>query len=129
MAKVQKNTTIWINVVNQFLNSTTYRWLVYKVRKKAKIRNRCNQVPHLTQDATFESDDTTRAHHIRESKEVSLYTAGDHKAAINRKDSMTDTKNKYQNGSTKKHRVGTVCKNIFTGGLKLVLWCKLHPYF
>ena len=28
----------------------------YKVRKAAKIRNRYNQVPHLTQDTTWESD-------------------------------------------------------------------------
>ena len=27
-----------------------------KVRKKAKIRNRYNQVPHLTQDTIWESD-------------------------------------------------------------------------
>ena len=28
-----------------------------------------------------------------------------------------------------KHRLGTVSKNIFTGGLKLVLWYQPHPYF
>ena len=31
----------------------------YKVRKVAKIRNRYNQVPHLTQDTTWESDKNT----------------------------------------------------------------------
>ena len=31
-----------------------------KVRKKAKIRNRYNQVPHLTQDTTWESDKKTQ---------------------------------------------------------------------
>ena len=30
-----------------------------KVRKVAKIRNRYNQVPHLTQDTTWESDKNT----------------------------------------------------------------------
>ena len=30
-----------------------------KVRKAAKIRNRYNQVPHLTQDTTLESDENT----------------------------------------------------------------------
>ena len=62
-----------------------------KVRKKAKIRNGHNQVPHLTQDTTWESDKSTRKHLIQESQEVSLFPAGDHKAAMNRQDSMTDT--------------------------------------
>ena len=30
-----------------------------KVRKAAKIRNRYNKVPHLTQDTTWESDKNT----------------------------------------------------------------------
>ena len=34
-----------------------------KVRKTAKIRNRYNQVPHLTQDTTWESDKITIKHH------------------------------------------------------------------
>ena len=34
--------------------------------------------------------------HIQESQEVSLFPAGDHKAAINRQESMTNTKHKYQ---------------------------------
>ena len=66
-----------------------------KVRKKAKIRNEYNQVPHLTQDTTWESDKNTRKHLIQESQEVSPFPAGDHKAATNRQDSMTDTKHKY----------------------------------
>ena len=36
------------------------------VRKRAKIRNRYNQVPHLTQDTTRESDKHTIKHHKRE---------------------------------------------------------------
>ena len=31
-----------------------------EVRKKAKIRNRYNQVPHLTQDTRWESGKSTR---------------------------------------------------------------------
>ena len=50
-----------------------------KVSKGAKIRNRYNQVPHLTQDTngkvTKSQLDTTN-----ESKEVSPFPAGDHKA-------------------------------------------------
>ena len=53
-----------------------------KVSKGAKIRNRCNQVPHLTQDTngkvTNSQLDTTN-----ESQEVSPFPAGDHKAHIN----------------------------------------------
>ena len=57
---------------------------VLKVRKGAKIRNRYNQVPHLTQDTngkvTNSQLDTTN-----ESQEVSPFPAGDHKAHINRR--------------------------------------------
>ena len=55
-----------------------------KVSKGAKIRNRYNQVPHLTQDTngkvTNSQLDTTN-----ESQEVSSFPAGDHKAHINRR--------------------------------------------
>ena len=61
-----------------------------KVRKNAKIRNRYN--PHLTQDITLESDKNTRKHKIQENHEVSSFSADDQKAAMNRQDSMTDSK-------------------------------------
>ena len=55
-----------------------------KVSKGAKIRNRYNQVPHLTQDANGKVKnlqlDTTK-----ESQEVSPFPGGDHKAHINRR--------------------------------------------
>ena len=55
-----------------------------KVSKDAKIGNRYNQVPHLTKDTngkvTNSQLDTTN-----ESREVSLFPAGDHKAHINRR--------------------------------------------
>ena len=63
-----------------------------KVRKKAKIRNRYNQVPHRTRDTLLEIDKNTRTYHTQESQEVSLIPAGDHKAARNRQDSITLTK-------------------------------------
>ena len=54
-----------------------------KVSKDAKIRNRCNQVPHLTQNTnrkvTNSQLDTTI-----DSQEFSPFPAGDHKAHINR---------------------------------------------
>ena len=55
----------------------------FEVSKGAKIRNRYNQVPHLTQDTngkvTNSQLDTTN-----ESQEASPLPAGDHKAHINR---------------------------------------------
>ena len=42
--------------------------------KKAKIRNSFNQVSHLTQDTTWESDKNTRKNHKQESQEVTLAT-------------------------------------------------------
>ena len=59
---------------------------VAKVRKKANIRNRYNQVPHLTRDTIWENDKKTRKLHKQESQEVSHFPAGDHKAARNRQD-------------------------------------------
>ena len=61
--------------------------------KEAKIRNRYNQVPHLTQDTTRESDKDTIKYHTQESQEASHFPAGDHKAAMNRQESMTNMKN------------------------------------
>ena len=55
-----------------------------KVSKGAKIRNRYNQVPHLTQDTNGKvtnSQMDTR----NESQEVSPFLAGDHKPHINRR--------------------------------------------
>ena len=58
--------------------------MTHKVSKGAKIRNRYNQVTHLTQDTngkvTNSQLDTTN-----ESQEVSPFPAGDHKAHINRR--------------------------------------------
>ena len=55
-----------------------------KVSNGAKIRNRYNQVPHLTQDTngkvTNSQLDTTN-----KSQEVIPFPAGDHKAHINRR--------------------------------------------
>ena len=55
-----------------------------KINKGAKIRNRYNQVPHLTQDTnrkvTNSQPDTTK-----ESQEASPFPSSDHKARINRR--------------------------------------------
>ena len=57
---------------------------VIKVRKKARIMNRYNQLPHLLQDTTWDSDKNTRKRHIQESQEVSPFPAVDHKADMQR---------------------------------------------
>ena len=60
------------------------RYIIFKVSKGAKIRNRYNQVPQLTQDTNWKVTnsqlDTTN-----ESQEVSPFPAGDHKVHINRR--------------------------------------------
>ena len=73
------------------------------VSKKAKIRNRYNQVPHLTQDTTWESDKNTRKHHLQESQEVSPFPAVDHKAAMNRQESMRNM-NRQERMTNTKHK-------------------------
>ena len=56
----------------------------FEISKGAKIKNRYNQVPHLTQDTngkvTNSQLDTTN-----DSQKVSPFPAGDHKAHINRR--------------------------------------------
>ena len=70
-----------------------------KVSKGARIRNRYNQVPHLTQDTngnvTNSQLDTTN-----ESQEVSPFPAGDHMAHINRR---VQRHSKHNTGKNIKH--------------------------
>ena len=73
-------------VSDPYLSFTKKRSI--KVRKNAKIRNRYNQVPHLTQDTIEKSDINTRKHHIQENQEASPFPAGDHNSARNRQDNM-----------------------------------------
>ena len=56
----------------------------HKVSKGAKIRNRYNQVPHLTQDTNWKMTNS-QLDITNESQEVSPFPAGDHKAQINRR--------------------------------------------
>ena len=68
-----------------------------KVKRKAKIRNRYNQVPYLTRDKN------TQTHHTNKSQEASPFQAGGHKPARDRHDSIlrTNVYHKCQKGSTK----------------------------
>ena len=56
----------------------------YKVRKRAKIRNRYNQASHLTQDTNGKVT-TSQLDIKNESLGVSPIPAGDHKASTNRR--------------------------------------------
>ena len=59
--------------------------IILKVRNVTGIRNRYNQAPHLTQDTTWESD-KTQLNITNESQKVNPFPAGDHKAAMNRRE-------------------------------------------
>ena len=67
-----------------------------KVRKRAKIRNRYDQAPHLTQD-TNRKVTNSQLDITNESQEVSPLPAGDHKASINR---TAQKHNKQKTGIT-----------------------------
>ena len=94
---------------------------VREVSKGAKIRNRYNRVPYLTQDTngkvTNSQLDTTS-----ESQEVSPFPAGDHKAHINRH-AQRHSKHKKEKNPFKIHKRSTALERsvkYFTGGLKPV---------
>ena len=90
------------------------KWLpsiAFNVRKATKIRNRYNQIPHLTQDITWESHKKTRKTYKKnKSQEVSPFPAGDHKAAMNRRESMNTQDINNTHDPQKKYRLGTVSK-------------------
>ena len=62
-----------------------------KVSKKSHIRDRYNQAQHLTQDTTRESGKTQDNITYKRP-----FPAGDHKAAMNRQESITNTKHKQR---------------------------------
>ena len=80
--------TIYHMTEFSFLSKNMYAtmlWMSFhKVRKRAKIRNRYNQAPHLTQDTNGKVT-TSQLDITSESQEVSRFPAGDHKASINRR--------------------------------------------
>ena len=66
-------------------NPLKYSAIYYvKVSKGAKIMNRYNQVPHLTQDTNGKVANS-QLYTTNERQEVSPFPAGDHKAHINRR--------------------------------------------
>ena len=71
------------------------------VSKDAKIRNRYNQVPHLTQDTNGKVTNS-QLYTTNESQDVSPLPAGDNKAQINRR---AQRHNKHK--TEKKHKRST----------------------
>ena len=65
-----------------------------KVNKGAKIRNRYDQVPHLTQD-THAKVKNSQLDTTNKSQEASPFPAGDHKVHINRR-AQRHSKNKTE---------------------------------
>ena len=107
-----------------------------KVSKGAKIRNRYNQVPHLTQDTNGKVAksqlDTTN-----ESQEVSPFPAGDHKAHKSRRTQRHSKRKTEKNikDPQKKYCLGMVSKifywslNRFYGAptsTLIQMWIKTH---
>ena len=65
--------------------SILYRHGSIKVSKSAKIRNRYNPVPHLTQDTNGKvTISQLHVYTTNETQEVSPFPAGDRRAQINR---------------------------------------------
>ena len=77
---LQKRETFY-NMLQDLL--LTHQILLMKVKKRAKIRNRYNQEPHLNQD-TNGKETTSQPDTAYESQEVSPFPGGNHKASINR---------------------------------------------
>ena len=97
-----------------FGHSIFREYAIIKVRKGAKIRNRYNHVPHLTEDTngkvTNLQSDTTD-----ESQEDSPFPAGDHKAHMNRR-LQIHIKHKTEKNikdPQKKYRLRTVRKMFY----------------
>ena len=101
----------------------------FRVSKGAKIRNRYNKVPHLTQDTKGKvinlQLDTTN-----ESQEVSPFPAGDHKAHINIR-VQRHSKHKTEQNIKDPQESTALDRSVkyFTGGLKPVLRRQPRPKF
>ena len=121
---------------NVYIFVATLYSLWFEVRKRAKIRNRYNQPPHLTQDTNGKVT-TSQINITIESQEVSPFTADDHKAFFTDvHESITKQGRNNINDPQKKHRLGTISKNILLEGLNrfsgaptsplVQMWIKTH---
>ena len=91
----------------------------FKVRKIAKIRNRYNQVPHLTQDTNGKVTNP-QLDITNESQEGGVFPAGDHKASIHRRPRKQQTQDRKDMNDPKRSTALERLVKYFTGGLKPV---------
>ena len=76
--------------IHMYVNGYTKMYMIlvqgslFKVRKRARITNRYNEAPHLTQDTNVKVT-TSQLDITNESQEVSPFLAGDLKALVNRR--------------------------------------------
>ena len=111
-----------LSFIHSFMHSflLSFFFLSFYVRKRAEIRNRYYQAPHLTQDTNGKVT-TSQLDITIMRQEVSAFPAGDYKASTNRHAlSITKQDRNNINDPHKKHRLGKVSKNNLTGELKLV---------
>ena len=118
-----------LNKVLSIIDLSTHR-TVHKISKKANQPSIQNQVPSLAKtphgNVTKTQDNITyeRAKRLALSQQVTTRLKWTNKKAW-----QTRNINYNKKDPQKKHRLGMVSKNIFTGGLKLVLWYQPRPYF
>ena len=89
------------------IKTNKYVYCISVDSKGAKIRNRYNQVPHLTEDTNGKVTNS-QLYTTNESQEVSSFPAGDHKAHINRRAQRHNkhkTEKNHKNPQ-KKYRLG-----------------------
>ena len=89
-----------VKLAKTLFQEVTCRGYLLKVSKGAKIRNRYNQVPHLTQDINGKVTNS-QLDNTNESQEVSPFTAVYHKAHINRRTKAKQTQDRKNERSTK----------------------------
>ena len=75
-----------------------------KVKRTALIRKRYNQAPPLSQDTRLESNKNT-INITKKSQEVSPFPAGEHNAAMNRREGMRNIRHKNTNDPRKKYHL------------------------
>ena len=87
--------------------------VILKVSKGAKIRNRYNQVPHLTQDNNGK-ETNLQLYTTNENQEVNPFPTGDHKAQISRRAQRQQTQDRKNiKDPQKKYRLGKVSKIFY----------------
>ena len=94
----------------------------------AKIRNRYNQVPRLTQDTTWESVTNTIKHHKQEPRGQPFPNRGPQGSNEQTRKHDQPQNINNTNDPQKKYRPGKVSKNILLEGLRQIYPTELQLY-